>query len=163
MTEIRQSVRRKSIKLTETVYCKAYRLTTQSDFTSNAWAKINLNAVVDDNGNNFDTGTSMFVVPVTGLYEFIVAIEFSGVLATKAYKGAIYVNGASVKEVSSHASVTSNLTITFSDKIYLRENDEVELYTMPDVGGSANTVDVVSGSKATTLTASLVTKEGIRQ
>ena len=156
-----ESVRVTKTKQLENVYTRVYLSAQQSDLTDDTWIKINLNTVFKDLGLNFDTATSKFIVPVTGLYQIIASIEFSSVVTAKRYQTAIYNNGASIREVSSHASLATNLTVECNELVYLQELDEVELYGQAEAGVS--TVDVVSGSKATLLIIRLVTKEGTRQ
>ena len=161
MGETTESVRVTKTKRVENVYCRVYLSGAQTNLTDTDWVKITLNAIDKDLGLNFDTVTSKFTVPVTGLYDVIGAVEFSSVITDKRYMVAIYKNGTSVREVSGHASFTGNLTVECNDKIYLAEGDEIELYAQAEAG--ASTVDVVSGNKATILILHLVTKEGTRQ
>lgn len=159
--ETTESVRITKTKRVENVYARVFLSAQQSDLTDATWAKINLNTIDKDLGLNFDTTAFKFVVPVTGLYEIIGSIQYTNVVADKRYMTAIYKNGVSIREVSGHASLVANLTVECSEKVFLLEDDEIELYGQAEAGVS--TVDVVSGSKATILIIRLVTKEGTRQ
>lgn len=163
MATTQESVRIDNTKKVERVFARAYLSSGQSNLTGNAWNKINLNAVSTDLGANFDTATSKFVVPVTGLYDVIGAVEFTSVITDQRYLVAVYREGVSIREVSGHASKAVNVTVELHDRFFFQEGDEIELYAQPEVGGGTDTVDVVSGVKATILVLELVSKEGIRQ
>lgn len=159
--ETTESVRITRTKKVENVYARVYLSAQQSDLADATWTKINLNTVDKDLGLNFDTATFKFIVPVTGLYEIIGSVQFVNVVTAKRYMTAIYKNGSSIREVSGHASLNAPLTVECNERVFLQEDDEVELYAQAEAGVS--TVDVVSGSKATLLIIRLVTKEGTRQ
>ena len=163
MTETIESVRITKIKRVENVYARVYLSAQQSNLTGDAWVKINLNTIFKDLGLNFDTATFKFVVPVTGLYNIIGAVEFSSTVADKRYLTAIYKNGTSIREVAGQASFISTLTVECNEEVFLLEGDEIELYVQSEAGSGIDTVDVVSGSKATMMIIRLVTKEGTRQ
>lgn len=158
-----QSVRESVVKVTETVHCRVYLSSEQANLTSNSWQKVLLNTVDYDNGTNFDTANNKFIVPVTGLYRVQAVVEFNDLIADRENRVAIYVEGASVAESAKHSRITGNLSVEVIDEMYLQALDEIEVYAKPDVGGSANSVDVTNGITATRLNVRLVTKEGIRQ
>lgn len=163
MTTTTQSVRKAVTKGIETVYCRAYLSSNQNDLNGNSWNKITLNAVDSDNGTNFVIASNKFIAPVTGLYEIIASIEYTSVIADKRYYVGIYKNGNSVREVPVQASIAENISANCVDQLFLKADDYIELYGNPQVGGGVNSVDAVSGNKATILIVRLVTKEGVRQ
>lgn len=163
MTATTQSIRKAVEKTIEVVNTRVYLNTDQNNLNSNAWTKVALDSLDVDSGSSFNTLNNRFVVPASGLYQIIANVQFTNLIANKAYGVAIYVNGTSISEQFGHASATDNLTVKAIEEVFLKANDYVEVYAKPDVGGSANTVDIESGSKTTNLIARLVTKEGIRQ
>lgn len=158
-----QSVRTAVKKVTESVALRVYLSAQQQNLTGNAWNKINLNTIDYDLGGNFDTTLFKAVIPVTGLYSISGAIKYTSVIADHRYYIAIYKNNSSIREFPVQASVSEDLGVLCYDEFFLRKDDVIELYGSPQVGGGVDTVDVEPGSKATTLTIRLITKEGIRQ
>jgi hypothetical protein len=161
MATTTESVRIGRKKDLERVYARAYLGSNQDNLTNGNWTKINLNTLDKDLGGNFDTATGKFIVPVTGLYIIIINVQFTGVVTDSRYAIAIYNNASSIRENSAHSSNTNDLSMSIVHEVFLRANDEVELYAQSNSGD--NTVDVLAGSKYTSLSARLVTKEGTRQ
>ncbi len=158
-----ESVRVSKRKAIERVALRAYLSSAQNDINGDAWNKLLLNAVSYDLGQNYDLIDKKFTAPVTGLYRIEGSVSLSSVVSAKSYGLAIYKNGVSIKNFYQHSGLVSNISVPIADEIFLRQDDYIELYTYPGVGGGVNTVDVVTGTDATHLIIRLVSKEGIRQ
>lgn len=163
MTTTTESVRVTKIKPVERVFARIYIATSQLNLTGNAWNKILINTIDQDLGLNFVVATNRIVIPVTGLYEIIGAVTFTGVIATKRYLMAIYKNGSVIRKSSNQSSLIADITCQCSDRFFLKKNDYIELYGYPEVGGGTDTVDVDGGIDDTILLVRLINKEGIRQ
>ena len=165
MTIIQESVRLDKRVFPERISCRAYLTTNQENLTGNSWNKININTIDYSVGLNFNIATYKFTAPVSGLYAIYGCVHFlaASVIADKSYFVSIYKEGVAIADNSATASVAAQLSVSVYTESFLIKDDEIELYAYPEVGGGANTVDVLSGTRYTYLICRLITKEGIRQ
>jgi hypothetical protein len=63
----------------------AYLNANQSALTAGSGNKINLDKIVYDVGNNYDTTNHKFIVPVRGLYRIEAFVAFTSVIASHQY------------------------------------------------------------------------------
>ena len=163
MTAITSSVRKGIIKTNQTVMTSAYLSTNQASLNGSMWTKLLLNTILYDVGLNYDTANHKFVTPVTGFYHLQASVHFTSVITAKRYIAALYQNGTAIKYEYGHSNGTNDISVIVEADVFLKQNDYIELFANPDVGSGTNTVAALSGSLYTTLTARLVTKEGIKQ
>ena len=123
------------------IYCRIARTGDQA-ISDASYNKVQLNAVVSDLNNDFDSSTNYrFVAPVTGIYTFEGGAYVSGINSGDTVSSYLYVNGESLangtRRESSGASPVSGI-------FYLSRGDYVELYVQSS--DSSYTVKYYSGT-----------------
>jgi len=98
-------------KLGQVPECWVYLSANQENLTSGTWTLVTLDSEEYDIGNNFDTGTNRFVVPIAGRYQILGEVSwfFTSVVAGKVYNIGIYNNGAGIGYSNVHSSVSEYL------------------------------------------------------
>ena len=131
------------------VKARAYLAGSQANLVNATPTLVNLETESYDIGSDFDTGTHLFTVPVSGWYSVSAMIHFSSVVASKEYHLLIKNAAAEVIiqkwENSPSVMVNSVLGIAVSDIVYLAAEDTLGLYAQSDAG--VNTVDLYQGSR----------------
>ena len=122
------------------------------------WTLIALDTENYDVGNNFNTTTSKFIVPIPGKYQVFGNIEWkSGTVITDSlYQMGIYVGAETAAGSLIHASANNALMNFNILETSFSIGDEITLKGVQHSG--VDTVDVQSGTMATWLSVKLVSK-----
>jgi hypothetical protein len=122
-------------------------LSSRQSITAGTWNKVNLNTTRFNVGNHFNTSTSKFIVPITGLYMSSYNVNYD--TATTGYiYSSIKINGAFYHYGSglNIAQWNNDLTLGAGQIVSLNQNDEVEFWAY---SGQAN--GLTSGLERTNL------------
>jgi len=104
-------------------------LSSRQSITAGTWNKVNLNTTRFNVGNHFNTTTSKFIVPITGLYISSYNVNFDTATTGYIYSG-LRVNGAEYHFGSglNIAQWNNDLTLGTAQIMSLNQNDEVEFF-----------------------------------
>lgn len=136
---------------------KAYLGTTQQNISDRLFVKVALNQKTRDLGNDFDTTTHKFTVPLVGYYLIIANVRWTEVVADKRYYVTIYKDGSKLFQSGYHSSFVGDLNINTSDIVYLTKGSYIELYVWHNAG--VDTVDIKSGAAETYMSIYLLSKD----
>ncbi len=102
--------------------------TSTSTITATTWSAIKYNTEIEDTNNNFDLTTYTVGTGQEGMYSISAAVVFSSVTDGNRYIVAIYKNGGLEIILGRGTAGSTNLQgVGGNAKIYLEENDEIEI------------------------------------
>ena len=122
-------------------------LSSQQSITAGTWNKVNLNTTRFNVGNHFNTSTSKFIAPITGLYMSSYNVNY-GTATTGYIYSSIKINGAFYHYGSglNIGQWNNDLTLGAGQIVLLNQNDEVDFWAY---SGQANSL--TSGLERTNL------------
>lgn len=139
-------------------YARMYLNADQNNLADAIWTKILANATSFDLGSIVDLGNNKIVTPITGIYRIVgqVTYENSEIVANKAYRSSIYVNGAEGSLTAIHSAVAvQDLSVLTQHLAKIDENIDIELYGYQASGNAL--IDVQGTASKTYLDIELVT------
>ena len=124
---------------------KVYLDADQENIIHQTWTLVNVNTVVYDIGNNFDTVNHRFVTSMPGYYLIIGNISWKSLVADKQYITGIYTDG-SLKAVTRAIAPTGDQYISSSCSTieYIAKSKNIELKGYHNAG--VDTIDIMGGS-----------------
>lgn len=126
----------------------------QNNLVSDTATLVALDTEDYDTGNDFNTTTSKFVVPVTGWYDIKGSVYFKNTVANKQYITYVYVDGSTAIIGVGHTGLADTKSILACDTLYLTAGQEVQLYAKSVAG--VDTVDISNYFGATYLSIHLL-------
>jgi hypothetical protein len=139
---------------TNNVSLKAYLSSNQNNLVSGMPTKVNLNAIIWDDGSNFDSVNHRCIAPINGRYLIYGLIGYQNIIANKRYFAMPYVNGICKEFVITAPGLVGNHTIPFCVETTVLEGEYIELYAQSIAG--TNNVDLLVGEATTFLCIDLV-------
>lgn len=132
---------------TSSYYWFYYQTTQQLNITSATITKLNFDTIGLtgwNGGGNFATGTGLFTVPVTGVYQFGGGFGITPGVLDKEVRLYTYINGAGNYIIQgNHTSSAKQINTKGNIMLPLTQNDTVGLACWHDF--AVNTSDIVAG------------------
>jgi len=104
-------------------------LNTSYSILDTVWEKIDFDVLDYDVSNDFNIITDQFICPASGYYYISVMVTFSSMQDGETIRVGAFSEGVFKAESTAHASQTDQLSVGFTDIVFLNAGDYVEFGT----------------------------------